>query len=92
MRLDAPGSHVRTTVWRLCETTGVVDVHEASRAASSPGPAVHDDLVHRDFTADGADGCGSPTSPSTHRQGKLYFCAIKDVSRTGSSATRSMTA
>jgi transposase InsO family protein len=44
------------------------------------GPPVHDDLVHRDFTAAGpnrlwlTDITEHPTA-----EGKLYLCAIKDV-------------
>ena len=45
-----------------------------------PGPAVHDDLVQRDFTAPApnrvwvTDITEHPTS-----EGKLYCCAIKDL-------------
>ena len=50
------------------------------RATKTPGPAVHDDLVQRDFSAPGpdlvwlTDITEHPTS-----EGKLYACAIKDV-------------
>lgn len=45
-----------------------------------PGPAVHDDLVQRDFTADRPDQLWL-TDITEHRtgQGKLYLCAVKDV-------------
>lgn len=45
-----------------------------------PGPAVHDDLVQRDFTAAQPDEVWL-TDITEHPtgQGKLYVCAIKDV-------------
>ena len=45
-----------------------------------PGPAVHDDLVLRDFTADRPNQLWLTdiTEPRTG-QGKLYLCAVKDV-------------
>lgn len=49
-------------------------------SGKTPGPAVHDDLVERDFTAAGldekwlADITEYPTG-----EGKLYLCAFKDV-------------
>jgi hypothetical protein len=36
-------------------------------AGKTPGPAVHDDLVRRDFTRSGRTRCGSPTSSATRR-------------------------
>ena len=44
------------------------------------GPPVHDDLVLRDFTADGPNRLW-PTDITEHptAEGKLYLCAIKDV-------------
>jgi len=45
-----------------------------------PGPHVHDDLVHRDFTASAPNQVWL-TDITEHRtgEGKLYLCAIKDV-------------
>lgn len=70
-------------VWRLCRdqrlwstTTRKGRRHGKGR----PGPAVHDDLVRRDFTAKRPDAVWltditeHPTS-----EGKLYCCAVKDV-------------
>lgn len=50
------------------------------RATKIPGPAVHDDLVQRDFSAPGPDLVWL-TDIAEHRtsEGKLYACAIKDV-------------
>lgn len=47
---------------------------------SRPGPAVHDDLVERNFTADHPDQIWL-TDITEHptAEGKLYCCAIKDV-------------
>lgn len=46
----------------------------------TPGPAVHDDLVNRDFTAPGPDLVWL-TDITEHptAEGKLYACCIKDV-------------
>lgn len=45
-----------------------------------PGPAVHDDHVKRDFTADAPNKLWL-TDITEHRtrEGKLYLCAVKDV-------------
>ena len=50
------------------------------RHTKTPGPAVHDDLVQRDFSAPGPDPLWLTdiTVPPTS-EGKLYACAIKDV-------------
>ena len=44
------------------------------------GPPVHDDLVERDFTAEGPNQLWL-SDITEHRtgEGKLYLCAIKDV-------------
>jgi transposase InsO family protein len=70
-------------VWRLCSqqklwsATGL-----KGRAASgkTPGPAVHDDHVQRDFTAAAPDTVWV-TDITEHptAEGKLYCCAIKDL-------------
>ena len=70
-------------VWRLCSehkiwstTTKKGRRHSGKR----PGPAVHDDLVQRDFTAPEPDLVWL-TDITEHRtaEGKLYACCIKDV-------------
>jgi len=70
-------------VWRLCSQQKLwsTTVRKGRRgSAKTPGPAVHDDLVQRDFTAGAPDQVWltditeHPTS-----QGKVYCCAIKDV-------------
>jgi transposase InsO family protein len=70
-------------VWRLCSQQKLwsATVRKGRRGAGkTPGPAVHDDLVRRDFTAQRpnqvwvTDITEHPTS-----EGKLYCCAIKDL-------------
>jgi putative transposase len=68
-------------VWRLCSQAGVFSFHAKKRGkARRPGPPVHDDLVRREFTADGPNRVWL-TDITEHRtrQGKVYLCAIKDV-------------
>jgi putative transposase len=70
-------------VWRLCSQQKLwsTTVGKGRRGSGkTPGPAVHDDLLQRDFTASAPDQVWltditeHPTS-----QGKVYCCAIKDV-------------
>jgi putative transposase len=69
-------------VWRLCRDQRLwsTTTRKGRRGKGRPGPAVHDDLVQRDFTAQRPDQVWltditeHPTS-----EGKLYCCAIKDV-------------
>jgi len=70
-------------VWRLCSQQKLwsATVRKGRRGAGRiPGPAVHDDLVQRDFTASRpnqiwvTDITEHPTA-----QGKLYCCLIKDL-------------
>ncbi len=68
-------------VHRLCSQHGILSVLARRRGRGmKPGPAVHDDLVRREFTADApnelwlTDITEHPTA-----EGKLYLCAIKDV-------------
>ncbi|RYV49294.1 IS3 family transposase [Pengzhenrongella frigida] len=68
-------------VARLCSSHRIMSVtHRRRGSGKTPGPAVHDDLVHRNFTAAGpnqlwlTDITEHPTG-----EGKLYLCAIKDV-------------
>lgn len=69
------------TVWSICRQNQVWSSFGKKRSyRSRPGPAVHDDLVKRNFTADRpnelwlTDITEHPTG-----EGKLYLCAIKDV-------------
>ncbi len=68
-------------VARLCSAHGISSVlHRAKHGRRRPGPAVHDDLVRRDFTAARpnelwlTDITEHPTD-----EGKVYICALKDA-------------
>ncbi len=70
-------------VWRLCSQQKLwsATVRKGRRSSGkTPGPAVHDDLVQRDFTAQRpnevwvTDITEHPTA-----EGKLYCCLIKDL-------------
>lgn len=70
-------------VWRLCSQQKLwsTTVRKGRRGAGkSPGPAVHDDHVQRNFTAEEPDQVWV-TDITEHPtgQGKLYCCAIKDL-------------
>ncbi|MEU0132204.1 IS3 family transposase [Streptomyces sp. NPDC006289] len=69
------------TAWRICRDNRWWSVFGKKRGrVKKAGPPVHDDLVRRDFTADGpnrlwlTDITEHPTA-----EGKLYLCAVKDV-------------
>lgn len=82
--LEAAGHTVgERRVWRLCSQNQVFSttVRKGRKGkAGRPGPAVHDDLVKRNFTAPGpneiwlTDITEHPTG-----EGKLYACVIKDL-------------
>lgn len=68
-------------VWRVCSMAGIFSVLSAKRRGGKrPGPAVHDDLVERDFTADHPNALWL-TDITEHPtgEGTLYMCAVKDV-------------
>jgi transposase InsO family protein len=70
-------------VWRLCRAQGVWSTTTTKGRRSSPktpGPAVHDDLVQRVFSAPAPDVVWL-TDITEHPtiEGKLYCCAVKDV-------------
>jgi putative transposase len=70
-------------IWRLCSQQKLwsTTVRKGRRGAGkSPGPAVHDDHVQRDFTAQRPDQVWV-TDITEHptAEGKLYCCAIKDL-------------
>jgi transposase InsO family protein len=70
------------TVWRICSANGWWSVFgkKLARGEKRAGPPAHEDLVLRQFRADGPnrlwvwDITEHPTS-----EGKLYLCATKDV-------------
>lgn len=71
------------TIWRICSANGWWSVFGKKKTRSKrkvASGAGHDDLVRRDFTAEGpnqlwlTDLTEHPTA-----EGKLYLCAIKDV-------------
>jgi putative transposase len=69
-------------VARLCSEHKIwsTTVKKGRRHGKRPGPAVHDDHVQRDFTADDINQVWL-TDISEHPtgEGKLYICAVKDV-------------
>jgi transposase InsO family protein len=68
-------------VQRLCSSHGIFSVlAKRWRRGGRPGPAVHDDLVRREFTAERPNVLWL-TDITEHRtdEGKLYLCAIKDA-------------
>src|SRR5690625_1099451 len=71
------------TAWRICHDNQWFSVFGRRTARGNgmrPGPAVHDDLVQRDFTAARPNQVWL-TDITEHQtgQGKLYVCAVKDV-------------
>lgn len=82
--LEAAGQRTcERRVWRLCSQQQVWSTTtKKGRKASgkTPGPAVHDDLVQRVFTA-AAPNMVWLTDITEHPtvEGKLYCCSIKDV-------------
>jgi transposase InsO family protein len=80
--LNAAGHQVgERRVWRLCRQQRLwSSTVKKGRHGKRPGPAVHDDLVQRQFRSSRPDAIWltditeHPTS-----EGKLYCCAIKDT-------------
>ena len=71
------------TAWRICSENRWWSAFGKKKARSSgkkPGPPVHDDLVHRVFSAEAPNQLWL-ADITEHRtgEGKLYLCAIKDV-------------
>ncbi|MEU2595931.1 IS3 family transposase [Streptomyces hirsutus] len=71
------------TAWRICRDNGWWSAFGKRRGRgknAKAGPPVHDDLVRRDFTADGPNRLWL-TDITKHAtgEGKLYLCAVKDV-------------
>ena len=81
--LEAAGHQVNERrVWRLCRDHKVWSTTTKKGRRSSgkaPGPAVHDDLVQRNFRVRSLDALWL-TDITEHptREGKLYVCSIKD--------------
>ncbi|MEU4345687.1 IS3 family transposase [Nocardia sp. NPDC023852] len=69
------------TAWRICSQHGWWSVFGKKRSGKGRvGPPVHDDLVRRNFAADGPNRLWlSDISEHRTSEGKLYICAVKDV-------------
>jgi putative transposase len=80
--LARAGHHVgERRVWQLCRRQRLWSItSRKARHAKRPGPAVHDDLVRRNFTAARPDAVWV-TDITEHptAEGKVYCCAIKDL-------------
>jgi transposase InsO family protein len=80
---DAGEAMSDRTAWKIASANGWWSAFGKKKARGkgrNPGPPVHDDLVQRDFTADGPNRLWL-TDITEHKtaEGKLYLCAIKDV-------------
>ncbi|GAB1688644.1 hypothetical protein KRM28CT15_43820 [Krasilnikovia sp. M28-CT-15] len=70
------------TAWRICSGNGWWSAFGKKQRGKGRkvGPPVHDDLVRRDFTAQGPNRLWLADITEHHTgEGKLYLCAIKDV-------------
>jgi putative transposase len=80
---DAGEPMAGRTAWRICSSNGwwsAFGKKKASGKGKKAGPPVHDDLVQRNFAAQGPNQLwlGDITEHWTG-EGKLYLCAFKDV-------------
>ena len=80
---DAGEAMADRTAWRIASENGwwsVFGKRKARGKGKKAGPPVHDDLVQREFVAEGPNRLWL-TDITEHRtgEGKLYICAIKDV-------------
>lgn len=69
-------------VWRLCSQQRLFSsTVRKGRRGKRPGPAVHDDHLRRDFTADQPNRkwVTDITEHPTAGEGKVYCCAVKDL-------------
>jgi putative transposase len=82
--LEQHGEHgCERRIWRLCREHKIWSTTTKKgrrNSGKTPGPAVHDDLVQRVFSAPAPDVVWL-TDITEHPtlEGKLYCCAIKDV-------------
>jgi transposase InsO family protein len=79
---DAGQPMAERTAWRICSNNSWFSAFGKRRRGKNGkvGPPVHDDLVGRDFTADGPNQLWLDDITEHHTgEGKLYLCAIKDV-------------
>ncbi|MFQ6332178.1 IS3 family transposase [Nocardia sp. CWNU-33] len=69
------------TAWRICSAQGWWSAFgKKRRGKGKAGPPVHDDLVRRNFTAEGPNRLWlADISEHQTTEGKLYICAVKDV-------------
>ena len=68
-------------MWRLCKIAGIQStIVGRTRKSKKAGEPVGDDLVQKDFTADGLDEKWLvDITEHWTGEGKLYMCAFKDV-------------
>lgn len=68
-------------VWRLCRIAGIQSVFTTRKTRyKKAGAPVHDDLVNRQFSAEGPQhAVADRHHRAPHREAKVYLCAIKDV-------------
>ncbi|MEZ0341061.1 IS3 family transposase [Mycobacterium sp. pV006] len=79
---DAGQPMAERTGWRICSQNRLWSVFGKRKRGKNGkvGPAVHDDLVGRDFTAGAPNQLWlSDITEHSTGEGKLYLCAIKDV-------------
>ncbi|MCX4632981.1 IS3 family transposase [Streptomyces sp. NBC_01443] len=78
---DAGAAMADRTAWRICRDNRWWSVFGKKRGrGKKAGPPVHDDLVRRDFTADGPNRLWlADITEHATGDGKLYLCAVKDV-------------
>jgi len=80
---DAGVVMAERTAWRICSENGWWSVFGKKKGRSKGkkvGPPVHDDLVRRQFSADGPNRLWlADITEHWTDEGKLYCCAIKDV-------------
>ena len=79
---DAGVAMAERTAWRICSQNRWWSAFgkKKGRSAKKPGPPVHDDLVHREFTAQAPNQLWlADITEHRTKEGKLYLCAIKDV-------------
>jgi putative transposase len=70
------------TAWQICSQQRLWSAFGKKKRGKNGkvGPPVHDDLVDRDFTAEGPNRLWlADITENSTREGKLYLCAIKDA-------------